>query len=590
MRLIHTQTFDFEEFYGTNIPQYAIISHTWGDEEITYQEWTQWRANHEHDITRRQGFLKIKNACKQARLDSLDWIWVDTNCIDKSSSAELTEAINSMFAWYCNSSICYAFLADVPPLNPNDLESFQGFRRSRWFTRGWTLQELLAPPNLKFYDEEWSLIDDRSGSIILKVIHEVTGIDEPYLTGRDALATASIAKRMSWLSKRTTTRIEDLAYCMLGIFDINMPLLYGEGSAAFTRLQREIIQVSDDHSIFCWHWNQSVPDEWVSMLAPSPRAFQDCGKYMQRILFRNAAPYSMTNIGLSMSLPVMLSFGRLFAILEAWDVTEQLNTIVLIPICQPMNSRRTFERTFFPPRPISLGLPSHFGHHRSRNDGASRYDIYLTNRPSPMAVKFDRAFTRPQIAVLFFIDPTATVLIKSVDDPKMAFDPQVPPTTKQYVITTYPRDSFHESSGALFIPPSNGVEPVEHAVLMQITLNEPWPFFSESLYLFFRVVGGKGGTWDCSLTTIAVLLKEMNLSADKKPTLVQAFSHLRSSSEKRTAKGKFNDRSSVDGGSSGKLRIWLSGLIETYPSAETRPCILFSGKSPVLHVDNPAIE
>jgi len=164
MRLINTTSYFLEEFFGDKLPNYAILSHTWGAEEITYQEWiyahnqgiARWgwaRIEEEVDrIKAKSGYKKILNACQQARSASQRWIWVDTNCIDKSSSSEISEAINSMFNWYQKAKVCYAYLADVPSMSEQVATSRDSaFRSSRWFTRGWTLQELIAPAYLDFY-------------------------------------------------------------------------------------------------------------------------------------------------------------------------------------------------------------------------------------------------------------------------------------------------------------------------------------------------------------------------------------------------------------------------------------------------------
>jgi hypothetical protein len=166
-------------------------------------------------------------------------------CIDKTSSAELSEAINSMFRWYSRSKVCYAYLTDV---------SYDGFDdslpKSRWFTRGWTLQELLAPSSVVFYSAEWTRIGD--SEVLISVLRNVTRIDEGILSRTKSLDWVSVAEKMSWAATRETTRVEDMAYCLLGIFDINMPLLYGEGGRAFQRLQEEILRNSQDQSLFAW--------------------------------------------------------------------------------------------------------------------------------------------------------------------------------------------------------------------------------------------------------------------------------------------------------------------------------------------------
>ncbi|KAK2004231.1 HET-domain-containing protein [Colletotrichum falcatum] len=205
-----------------------------------------------------EGWSKVRSSCDLARSLGHDWIWIDTCCIDKSSSAELSEAINSMFKFYQKAVICIAYLSDVPyPSSEVDVSNV--LAGSRWFTRGWTLQELLAPKNLNFYSSDWKLLGSRSR--FSTSIVRVTGIRQEFIgCGGDykRLGDASVAERMSWASRRRTTRLEDIAYCLLGIFGINMPLIYGEGERAFTRLQQAIIHEIDDQSIFAWAGTVSV--------------------------------------------------------------------------------------------------------------------------------------------------------------------------------------------------------------------------------------------------------------------------------------------------------------------------------------------
>ncbi|EWG41092.1 hypothetical protein FVEG_15227 [Fusarium verticillioides 7600] len=298
MRLINTQTLELHEFFNENTPPYAILSHAWGDQEVTCQDW----QNRQQAI-QKHGYSKIVKACNKASNYKLEWLWVDTNCIDKSSSAELSEAINSMFAYYQKSEVCFAYLVDVPTANqPEDVLNSQ-IERSRWFSRGWTLQELIAPKHLIFYAADWSEIGKNDGSLTT-LITSITQIRGAYLTGQSSIHKASVAERMSWLSRRTTTRTEDMAYCMLGIFSINMPLLYGEGKRAFFRLQEEIMKTSNDHTIFCWEWNADVPKDWGSLLAPWPTTFEAAGDFCPAIS-HEISIYSMTNAGLSIRLPTM---------------------------------------------------------------------------------------------------------------------------------------------------------------------------------------------------------------------------------------------------------------------------------------------
>jgi hypothetical protein len=243
MRLLNVNSLELEEFIGDSVPKYAILSHTWATEEVTFQDWA-------NPVTRqtKKGASKNLGACWQARRDQLQYLWVDTNCIDKSSSAELSEAINSMYAWYANSTICYGYLVDVPTETVDECqEQDSSFRKSRWFSRGWTLQELIAPKGFIFYSTTWESLGSRSS--LAQAIYEVTGIDRDCLIHSFNRDKYSVARRMSWASDRTTTRLEDTAYSLFGLFDVNIPLLYGEGSKAFIRLQEEILRTSDDQSL-----------------------------------------------------------------------------------------------------------------------------------------------------------------------------------------------------------------------------------------------------------------------------------------------------------------------------------------------------
>jgi hypothetical protein len=254
MWLLNTKTISLEEFTEETLPSYAILSHTWSTEEVTFRA----IKDHPNASKKMKGYAKVRDACNQALTDSHSHIWVDTCCIQKESSAELSEAINSMFKWYKDAAVCYAYLADVE----NDVDvsrSNSQFHRSKWFTRGWTLQELLAPSRVDFYTIGWKRLGSKT--LLRKQLSQITRIDERILCGQDDVYSASIAKRMSWASSRKTTRTEDLAYCLLGIFDVNMPLLYGEGKKAFRRLQEEIIKVSVDQvRIFGSHFikNSSI--------------------------------------------------------------------------------------------------------------------------------------------------------------------------------------------------------------------------------------------------------------------------------------------------------------------------------------------
>ncbi|KAK0663437.1 HET-domain-containing protein [Cercophora samala] len=264
MRLINTNNGQFEEFIGNDIPPYAILSHTWEDGEVTLADMKSGRYQMYRS---KKGYKKIDMTCRMAKKDGYQYAWVDTCCIDKSSSAELTEAINSMYQWYQRSSVCYVFLSDMPPPRIAPLEV--ALSRCRWFTRGWTLQELIAPENVVFFDKEWKDRGDKE--TLIEHLVSITGINKGILRHTQSLSSMSVAQKMSWAASRTTTRIEDTAYCMLGLFNVNMTLLYGEGTKAFRRLQEEIIKYTADFSIFAWR----VPPETKTKMHPGARVY--CG-------------------------------------------------------------------------------------------------------------------------------------------------------------------------------------------------------------------------------------------------------------------------------------------------------------------------
>jgi hypothetical protein len=366
MRLlnVNAQKLELVEFFGDQIPPYAILSHTWGDDEVTFQDLQS--GQHEHKL----GFRKIHLTCQQARRDRLSWCWVDTCCIDKSSSAELSEAINSMFNWYARAQVCYAYLADVCTGVRRDsrgetqsqdqeiVEVFEevcldlrlgnqlhieqrrwydtelhsqttttratfdsraygtlttdastcvAFGDSRWFQRGWTLQELIAPRRLKFFGRSWEPLGERDEEL-LYAVKECTGLSPIVFGNTRALRETPIAQRMSWMARRQTTRKEDEAYCLLGIFGVHMPLLYGEADMAFVRLQEELVRKYRDHSLLIFSdltRNTSILRE---PLAASPKDFAGC-KHVKacntyRVPFALES-YHLTNDAIHINLPLI---------------------------------------------------------------------------------------------------------------------------------------------------------------------------------------------------------------------------------------------------------------------------------------------
>ena len=227
------------EHHQGDIPPYAILSHTWADDKDEV---------HFDDLQNgcyksKAGYSKIRFCGEQAQKDKLDWFWVDTCCIDKANHTELSEAITSMFRWYRDAVRCYVYLADVSVCGRDEDRPKRtlklDFRKSRWFTRGWTLQELIAPVSVEFFSLEGERLGNKQ--TLEQQIHEITGIPIAALRGAP-LSQFTDAERMRWAAQRSTKKKEDTAYCLLGIFGVFMPLIYGEGENAFMRLKKEIDQ------------------------------------------------------------------------------------------------------------------------------------------------------------------------------------------------------------------------------------------------------------------------------------------------------------------------------------------------------------
>jgi len=265
------------EFRDDEATKYAILSHRWIGQEVEYDEIVElakMAKGKRDEIRQGDGYRKILDSCKQAKKDGHEWLWVDTCCIDKRSSAELSEAINSMYRWYENAQVCYAYLHDVLdssfPVEFDDYTYANGW--PEWFSRGWTLQEMIAPSNVQFFNKTWQAIGDKW--MLARTLKKITRVPQHVL--RDGLSgdRPCIAQIMSWAANRTTTRVEDRAYSLMGLLDVNMPTLYGEGKKAFHRLQLEIIRTSNDQSIFAWSWDKEV--RTGNILADDPSAFRCC--------------------------------------------------------------------------------------------------------------------------------------------------------------------------------------------------------------------------------------------------------------------------------------------------------------------------
>ncbi|KAI1638327.1 heterokaryon incompatibility protein-domain-containing protein [Biscogniauxia mediterranea] len=327
MRLLNTETFRLQTFDGSEKPSYAILSHTWGKDEVLFEDIYK-KPGSESEWRGKGGASKVIGAVQQAIRNEYKYIWIDTCCIDKSSSAELSEAINSMFSWYEEANTCYAYMSDV---TRNDEESFKS---SRWFTRGWTLQELIAPREVQFFDSQWTFIETRSSMApLLESITQIRPLTsqrcnlfqrDPFGgSSRTLLDSYSVCNRMSWTSQRVTTRTEDIAYCLMGIFDVHMPLLYGEGTRAFRRLQEEIIKQSNDHSILLHEGND--------LLASSPRAF-NVNLYLVNTPLKGSQALRMFHDSIELNLLLYESNSDSYGILDIFLDEPSQTSRVAIPI------------------------------------------------------------------------------------------------------------------------------------------------------------------------------------------------------------------------------------------------------------------
>lgn len=366
MWLINVDTLQLENFVGNDVwttRPYAILSHTWEDEEVTHQDMRDLSL-----ARNKVGFWKIEKTCEQAKEDRLGYAWVDTCCIDKTSSTELQEAINSMFEWYAHAMKCYALLSDVK--DKGSVSSLEkDLMHSRWFSRGWTLQELIAPTNVHFMDQSWKPLGSRSS--LEAYISKRTKIHSHLMkegqlfefdrntsnhdlrANRDSrwLGRYSMAQRMSWAASRQTTRVEDRAYSLLGILGVSMPLLYGEGRKSFIRLQEEILRsnrsVFPDLSLLLWEvpkehdQDRSREEYFQCLLANSPDAFSSCGNLVfdkSDVLSDVAGAgtdLTITSFGIKARIPVLPLPARdnyppeFAAVLNCYDQTDLTSAIAL---------------------------------------------------------------------------------------------------------------------------------------------------------------------------------------------------------------------------------------------------------------------
>ena len=206
-----------------------------------------------------------------------------------------------MYTWYSNAYFCYAYLDDVDgAMDSQGNSCYPALMQTLWATRGWTLQELLAPCYMKFYSVNWVELGTKASLSL--VLSQMTGIDRDILSQGKPIDSASIAERFSWAARRKTTRPEDIAYCLMGIFSVNMPMLYGEGDKAFLRLQEEIMKISDDHSLFAWTDNEASDDVPHGLLARHPFCFRHSNEFVPYRNWLASQPHYMSNRGLRIDL------------------------------------------------------------------------------------------------------------------------------------------------------------------------------------------------------------------------------------------------------------------------------------------------
>jgi len=350
MYLINVVTYLLKYFVDIDdCPDYAALSHRWGatEDELTFQE-----IEHITERTlQKLGWQKLVRSCEAAKNLKCDWVWIDTCCIDKKSNAELQEAINSMWNVYSKAAVCMAYLNDVQYSPMVDEDGFnstmatdldildgqafpnwlveQSFESSQWFTRGWTLQELLAPRNVVFFAPDWRPFGTRNG--LSQMIAHISEIPAETLHFENQSTTSQSANRMrqranyirgystatklSWAAKRRTKRIEDQAYSLLGLFNIQMPLLYGEGRTAFERLQKQLLEENGDPTLLLWQDRPDfVPDDGnysydgdrpTSLFAESPANFANVLSFPLYNPSRlEHHRWTLTNLGLALTRDV----------------------------------------------------------------------------------------------------------------------------------------------------------------------------------------------------------------------------------------------------------------------------------------------
>ncbi|KAK3623731.1 hypothetical protein LTR56_014697 [Elasticomyces elasticus] len=253
MRLLNVQTLNFTEF-SSDVPKYVIASHRWtAGSEAKTKDVEKRRNTHSSGYKKVEGFAKYARDC----IADVEWFWIDTCCVNQESSQEVNEAVNSMFSWYANAEMCLVYLADVDkPLHED--ECLPRLQASEWFTRGWTLQELLAPHMVTFLSKRWEVIGNKSsaGSIrrtsrinqgpsLIPLLATITSIPEKVLYNYEQSKTLTTEDKLAWIVGRNTAKCEDMYYSLLGKFGVRMRLDYGQGAeSARQRLLKKIDKAS----------------------------------------------------------------------------------------------------------------------------------------------------------------------------------------------------------------------------------------------------------------------------------------------------------------------------------------------------------
>ncbi|RYP52969.1 hypothetical protein DL768_001963 [Monosporascus sp. mg162] len=347
MRLLHAKSLVLHDFPNDGqIPEYAILSHTWGGngDEVTIKDLSSWTPLYK----RKPGWAKIKGCCKQAVTDGIEYVWIDTCCMGRSKRSQeaVGDEIQSIWKYYSGARVCYVHLADVQASPETSADSpDSGFCRSRWFTRGWTVPELLAPIFVRFYDVSWKYLGSKAE--LSRIIEGITGIGAQVLRDPGEVKRQSVACRMSWVSTRETAREEDIAYCLLGIFGVKMPIDYGEGRRnAFIRLQYHILRSSKDPSLFAWGYNLPLGGTngncGVGMLAETPSAFEHCSQ-VEPVSGGAEPSFQVTASGLQFRLPMQMDEPTGTALLNLECAIGDY--YLVLPLSRSPTARKEFERT-----------------------------------------------------------------------------------------------------------------------------------------------------------------------------------------------------------------------------------------------------